>query len=126
MTASVLKQDPNTKRFKPTLIYFNTDRETDRQTDRQRQTESKRDTQRETERERQRETHRDRDRQTERDTERQRETVCTFSGKYPLSSHKPTYLVFGSVFAACSVLERLLQKLNQNKISLSLSFFIFF
>ena len=25
MTASVLKQDPNTKRFKRTLIYFNTD-----------------------------------------------------------------------------------------------------
>ena len=25
MTASILKQDPNTKRFKPTLIYFNTD-----------------------------------------------------------------------------------------------------
>ena len=25
MTASVLKQDPNTKRFKQTLIYFNTD-----------------------------------------------------------------------------------------------------
>ena len=25
MTASVLKQDPDTKRFKPTLIYFNTD-----------------------------------------------------------------------------------------------------
>ena len=24
MTASVLKQDPNTKRFKRTLIYFNT------------------------------------------------------------------------------------------------------
>ena len=25
MTAGVLKQDPNTKRFKRTLIYFNTD-----------------------------------------------------------------------------------------------------
>ena len=25
MTASTLKQDPNTKRFKQTLIYFNTD-----------------------------------------------------------------------------------------------------
>ena len=25
MTASVLKQDPNTKRFKRTLIYFDTD-----------------------------------------------------------------------------------------------------
>ena len=25
MTASVLKQDPNRKRFKPTLIYFDTD-----------------------------------------------------------------------------------------------------
>ena len=25
MTASVLTQDPNTKRFKQTLIYFNTD-----------------------------------------------------------------------------------------------------
>ena len=25
MTASVLKQDPNTKRFKRTLLYFNTD-----------------------------------------------------------------------------------------------------
>ena len=25
MTASVLKQDPNTKRFKRMLIYFNTD-----------------------------------------------------------------------------------------------------
>ena len=25
MTASVLKQDPNTKKFKQTLIYFNTD-----------------------------------------------------------------------------------------------------
>ena len=25
MTASVLKQDPNTKRFKRTLIYFNSD-----------------------------------------------------------------------------------------------------
>ena len=25
MTASVLKQDPNTKRFKGTLIYFDTD-----------------------------------------------------------------------------------------------------
>ena len=25
MTASVLKQDPNTKSFKRTLIYFNTD-----------------------------------------------------------------------------------------------------
>ena len=25
MTASVLKQDPNTKRFKRTLIYLNTD-----------------------------------------------------------------------------------------------------
>ena len=25
MTVSVLKQDPNTKRFKRTLIYFNTD-----------------------------------------------------------------------------------------------------
>jgi len=23
MTASVLKQDPNTKRFKPTFVYFN-------------------------------------------------------------------------------------------------------
>ena len=43
MTASVLKQDPNTKRFKRTLIYFNTD------------------------------------------------TVCTFSGTSPLSSHKTTF-----------------------------------
>jgi len=42
MTASVLKQDPNTKRFKQTLIYFNKD------------------------------------------------TVCKFSGKSPLSSHKTT------------------------------------
>ena len=25
MTASILKQDPNTKRFQQTLIYFNTD-----------------------------------------------------------------------------------------------------
>ena len=42
MTARVLKQNPNTERFKPMLIYFNTD------------------------------------------------TVCKFSGKSPLLSHKMT------------------------------------
>ena len=45
MTASILTQDPNTKRFKRMLIYFNTD------------------------------------------------TVCKFSGKSPLSSHKTTLCI---------------------------------
>ena len=71
-----LSQDPNTKRFKRTLIYFNTD------------------------------------------------TVCKFSGKFPLSGHKTTLkqqingqtrlkmkekdILFCLVFTACSVLGRLL------------------
>ena len=42
MTASILKQNPNTKFFKQTFIYFNTD------------------------------------------------TLCKFSGKFPLSIHKTT------------------------------------
>ena len=84
MTASVLKQDPNTKRFKPTLIYF--------------------------------------------------DTVCKFSGKSPLSSHKMTLkqqtnsfkLYF---FVACFLPIIIFQALNKRqnppiKVSFSLSFFI--